>query len=39
VHLAWRKTPRKEGGVGDINFPLLSDVSKEISKSYGLLVD
>lgn len=39
THLAWLKTPREDGGLGgDIGFPLLADISKEISASYGVLV-
>ncbi len=38
-HLAWRNTPRKEGGIGEINYPLVSDLDKEISRSYGVLLD
>jgi peroxiredoxin (alkyl hydroperoxide reductase subunit C) len=37
THLAWINTPRKEGGLGDINYPLLSDLNKNISKSYDVL--
>ncbi len=37
THLAWRKTPREEGGIGPIGFPLVSDLTKEISESYGIL--
>lgn len=39
THLAWIKTPRTEGGVGKINFPLVADISKQISKKYGVLVE
>lgn len=28
THLAWKKTPRTEGGLGDISYPLLADISK-----------
>ena len=38
THLAWTKTARKEGGVGKLNFPLLADISKDISANYGVLV-
>src|SRR4029077_19490271 len=31
--------PRKEGGLGDIKYPLLSDLNKEISQAYGVLAD
>ena len=36
-HLAWIQTDRKEGGIGDINYPLLSDIKKEISTAYNVL--
>jgi peroxiredoxin (alkyl hydroperoxide reductase subunit C) len=39
THIAWRNTPVEEGGVGRIGFPLVSDLSKEIARDYGVLVD
>jgi peroxiredoxin (alkyl hydroperoxide reductase subunit C) len=33
------KTPRTEGGLGKINYPLLADVSKDMSRNYGVLVE
>ncbi|NEO52150.1 MAG: peroxiredoxin [Okeania sp. SIO3B5] len=36
-HLAWIQTDRKSGGVGDLNYPLLSDIKKEISSAYNVL--
>ncbi len=36
-HLAWIQTPRTEGGVGDIAYPLVSDLKKEISNAYNVL--
>ncbi|KAK5639607.1 hypothetical protein RI129_012099 [Pyrocoelia pectoralis] len=36
-HLAWINTPRKQGGLGEMKIPLLSDKSLRISKSYGVL--
>ena len=39
THLAWLNTPREEGGLGQINYPLLADISKEMSRTYGVLVD
>jgi len=38
THLAWRNTPRKEGGLGQIDYPLVSDLDKAISKSYDVLL-
>merc|ERR1712086_80384 len=39
THLAWVKTPRTEGGLGKIDYPLLADISKDMSKDYGVLVE
>ena len=39
THLAWMKTPRNQGGVGNLNFPLLSDLTKKIGRDYGVLVE
>lgn len=39
THLAWIKTPRTQGGVGKLNFPLVADVSKNISRNFGVLVE
>nr|CAH7744851.1 unnamed protein product [Callosobruchus chinensis] len=39
THLAWINTPRKEGGLGNVNFPLLSDLNHKISKDYGVFLD
>jgi peroxiredoxin (alkyl hydroperoxide reductase subunit C) len=37
AHLAWIQTERKLGGIGDINYPLVSDLKKEISTAYNVL--
>ena len=36
-HLAWVNTARKEGGLGSMNIPLLSDKSMKIAHDYGVL--
>jgi peroxiredoxin 2/4 len=36
-HLAWIQTDRKSGGIGDITYPLVSDLKKEISTAYNVL--
>ncbi|MEO1133986.1 MAG: peroxiredoxin [Cyanobacteria bacterium J06639_1] len=36
-HLAWIQTDRKSGGVGDLNYPLVSDIKKEVSAAYNVL--
>jgi alkyl hydroperoxide reductase subunit AhpC len=36
-HLAWRNTPRDQGGLGDIQYPLVADLSKQIARDYDVL--
>ncbi|MEA5462181.1 peroxiredoxin [Leptothoe sp. PORK10 BA2] len=36
-HLAWIQTDRKLGGLGDLSYPLVSDIKKEISSAYNVL--
>ena len=38
-HLAWTEQPRSEGGLGDIRFPLVSDLTKDISRSFNVLIE
>lgn len=38
-HLAWINTPRKNGGLGNLKYPLLADFNKSVAKSYGILID
>jgi peroxiredoxin (alkyl hydroperoxide reductase subunit C) len=38
-HLAWSNLSRKEGGLGEINYPLLADITESIARSYGVLVN
>ncbi len=37
-HFAWRETPVENGGIGRIKFPLVADLSKQISKDYDVLL-
>lgn len=39
THLAWKKTPLDDGGIGDIQFPLVSDLNKAIARDYGVLLN
>jgi peroxiredoxin len=32
-------TPRKQGGLGKMDIPLLSDLTKQISTDYGVLLE
>ncbi|XP_028404554.1 peroxiredoxin-1-like isoform X3 [Dendronephthya gigantea] len=38
-HLAWTSQPRKKGGLGQMDIPILSDITKQISKDYGVLLE
>jgi peroxiredoxin (alkyl hydroperoxide reductase subunit C) len=37
THLAWINTPRKQGGLGGLSYPLVSDLNKKIARDYGVL--
>jgi peroxiredoxin (alkyl hydroperoxide reductase subunit C) len=37
THLAWINTPRKAGGLGGLDYPLVSDLTKKIAADYGVL--
>jgi len=39
THLAWKNTARQDGGIGPINYPLVADLNKEISRDYGVLLN
>lgn len=39
THYAWSNTPRDEGGLRGLKIPLLSDITKQISKDYGVLLE
>ncbi len=36
-HIAWLNTPRNKGGIAGVEYPLLSDLNKEVARSYGVL--
>ena len=38
-HWAWKNTEVDNGGIGNINFPLVADFQKVISQDYGLLLE
>ncbi len=37
-HWAWKNTPRNQGGLGRVRFPIVADLNKKISKDYGVLL-
>ena len=39
VHMRWNLMPKKQGGLGNIEIPMLSDITKEISRAYRCLIE
>ncbi len=37
-HLAWRNTPRTNGGIGSVTYPLVADLNKQIATDYDVLL-
>ncbi len=37
THLAWKNTKLEDGGIGDIQYTLVSDLNKNIAREYGIL--
>jgi peroxiredoxin (alkyl hydroperoxide reductase subunit C) len=38
THLAWKNTDVNKGGIGDIQFPLVADLTKSIARDYDVLI-
>jgi peroxiredoxin (alkyl hydroperoxide reductase subunit C) len=38
-HRAWINTPREQGGLGGLEYPLASDMTKQVSRDYGVLIE
>lgn len=36
VHNAWRLIPIDKGGIGQVQYPMVADVKREIIKAYGI---
>jgi peroxiredoxin (alkyl hydroperoxide reductase subunit C) len=36
-HLAWLNTPRSKGGIEGIEYPILSDINKQVACAYDVL--
>ena len=39
THLAWKNTPVEKGGIGNIDYPLISDIKHEVSKKFGVYLE
>ena len=38
-HLAWINTPRNQGGLGKLTYPLVADLTKQIGRDDGVLLE
>lgn len=38
-HLAWKQTPVEKGGIGNVQFPIVADLTKNIARRYDVLVN
>jgi peroxiredoxin (alkyl hydroperoxide reductase subunit C) len=36
THLAWKNTPLKEGGIGQVGYPMVADIKHEICRAYDV---
>lgn len=37
-HFAWKNTPVNQGGIGQVRYPLVADLNKQISRDYDVLL-
>lgn len=37
-HYAWKNTDVKKGGIGQVQFPLVADITKQIARDYDVLL-
>ncbi|MEW6613388.1 MAG: peroxiredoxin [Pseudomonadota bacterium] len=37
THLAWKRTPVEQGGVGNLRFPMVADLTQSIARDYDVL--
>ena len=38
THLAWKNTPVEKGGIGNVQFPMVADLTKSIARDYDVLL-
>jgi peroxiredoxin (alkyl hydroperoxide reductase subunit C) len=39
THIAWKNTPVDKGGIGNVQYPLVADLTKQISRDFGVLLE
>jgi peroxiredoxin (alkyl hydroperoxide reductase subunit C) len=37
-HFAWKETPINKGGIGQVKYPLVADLTKQIARDYDVLL-
>ncbi len=37
-HFAWKQTPVEKGGIGNVGYPLVADLTKSIARNYDVLL-
>ena len=38
-HFAWKNTPVDKGGIGNVQYPLVADLTKQIARDYDVLTN
>lgn len=38
-HLAWTQQSRNQGGIGQVNFPIIADLNKQVARDYEVLIE
>jgi peroxiredoxin (alkyl hydroperoxide reductase subunit C) len=38
-HFAWKNTPVEKGGIGNVQFPMVADLTKQIARDYDVLLN
>jgi len=38
-HFAWKETAIEKGGIGQVKYPLVADLTKQIARDYDVLLD
>ena len=39
THLAWKNTEVNKGGIGQVKFPMVADLTKKIARDYDVLIE
>jgi peroxiredoxin (alkyl hydroperoxide reductase subunit C) len=39
THLAWKNTAIEKGGIGQVQYPLVADLTKSIARDYDVLIE